>query len=454
MAAYLARLERSLGEAGFGGALLVTRCGGGAMTFAEAEVRPFETILSGPVAGAEGAAELARELELGDVISADVGGTSFDTCLITNGRPQVMYEGRVGGMPIQTPWVDVRSIGAGGGSVASVDVGGLLRVGPRSAGAVPGPAAYGRGGAEPTVTDAALVLGMLGEGELAAGIRLDRGLAGSALEPLAERLGLDEEKVARGIVTIANAAMADTIREITVEQGQDPRRATLMAFGGAGPVFATLLARELEIGKIVIPLYAGNFSAWGLLGADLTQTAARTQILRLSDEGLRDARSTLGELFAGLEQRDGAAPEVRLDLRYVGQEHTLTVVVDPEAGAAAMRSLFTEEYERTFGHVMDEQVEMVALRATMRTALSRRAGNAADGRASRKATAQRTLESFSFARGERIPFTLLARADLAPGDSLTGPAILVEDTATTYLDAGYVAHVHASGCLLIEEQTP
>ena len=217
------------------------------MTFPEAEARPFETILSGPVAGAEGAAELARNLGLDEVITADVGGTSFDTCLITDGRPQVMYEGKIVGLPVQTPWVDVRSIGAGGGSLAYVDVGGLLRVGPGSAGADPGPACYGRGGTEPTVTDAALLLGMLGEGVLASGIRLDAGQAEAAMAPLAEQLGFEVQDVARGIMTIAAANMANAIREITVEQGRDPRRATLAPFGGAGPLFGTLLAHELEI---------------------------------------------------------------------------------------------------------------------------------------------------------------------------------------------------------------
>jgi N-methylhydantoinase A len=447
--AYLARLEERLRESGFAGTLLVTRSGGGAMTFAEAEQRPFETILSGPVAGAEGAAELARALDLGDVISADVGGTSFDTCLITAGRPQVTYEGRVDGMPVQTPWIDVRSIGAGGGSIAYVDVGGLLRVGPRSAGAEPGPAAYGRGGADPTVTDAALMLGMLGEGDLAAGIRLDRELAQAALAPLGERLGISVEDVARGILTIANASMADTIREITAEQGQDPRRATLMAFGGAGPVFATLLAHELGIGRIVVPPYAGNFSAWGLLGSDLTQAVARTQIVPLSEEGLADARATIDDLFSRLEPRPGSVPELRLDIRYVGQEHTLTVMVDPDAGIEAIRSRFTEEYERTFGHVMDEAVEIVALRATRRTSLPRRAE--ASSVAQTDGRAPRTLEAHSFRRGEPMQFALVDRSGLAAGQLLTGPAIVLEETATTYLDAGYTARVDPSGCLVIAD---
>ena len=446
--AYLARLEDRLRDAGFGGTLLVTRSGGGSMTFAEAERRPFETILSGPVAGAEGAAELARALDLGDVISADVGGTSFDTCLITDGRPQVRYEGRVDGMPVQTPWVDVRSIGAGGGSIAYVDVGGLLRVGPHSAGAEPGPAAYGRGGTDPTVTDAALVLGMLGAGELAAGITLDRGLARAALAPLGERLALPVEDVARCVLTIANAAMADTIREITAEQGQDPREATLMAFGGAGPVFATLLARELGIDRIVIPPYAGNFSAWGLLGSDLTQAVARTQIVPLTEEGLSLARATLDELFAQLEDRPGSVREVRVDVRYVGQEHTLTVAADPADGAEAARAVFTQEYERTFGHVMDEAAEIVALRATRRTPLPRRSESRLPAQANGRAPV--TLDAHSFGRGESVPFAVVERAALAAGDELAGPAIVLEETATTYLDAGYTARVDPSGCLVID----
>src|SRR4051812_18244139 len=297
MAVYLRALGERLQGGGFDGSLLVTRSGGGAMTFPEATARPFETILSGPVAGAEGAAELARTLDIDALITADVGGTSFDTCLVTGGRPQVMYEGSIVGLPVQTPWVDVRSIGAGGGSLAYVDVGGLLRVGPGSAGADPGPACYGRGGTQPTVTDAAFLLGMLGEGTLASGIRLDADRARAAMEPLAEQLGFEVQDVARGIMTIAAANMANAIREITVEQGVDPRQCTLAPFGGAGPLFGTLLARELEIREIVVPPFAGNFSAWGLLGADLPQTEARTRIMQLSEDSVGDAGRLLDELF-------------------------------------------------------------------------------------------------------------------------------------------------------------
>ena len=461
MASYLRRLEERLGEAGFVGSLLVTRSGGGAMTFAEAEKRPFETILSGPVGGAEGAAELARNLDLGDVISADVGGTSFDTCLITGGRPQMMYEGRVAGLPVQTPWVDVRSIGAGGGSVAHVDVGGLLRVGPGSAGAEPGPACYGRGGTRPTVTDAAFVLGMLGEGQLAGGVRLDLDAARGALAPLGESLSFQVEEVARGILHIANANMANAIREITVEQGVDPRQARIVAFGGAGPLFATLLARELEIKEIVIPLHAGNFSAWGLLGADLTQSAALTRITRLDHDDVGDLDDVLGGLFEALLSRAGRANadrslEIGLDMRYVGQEHTLTVGVPANgtrvgATVGDIRSLFTHEYERTFGHSMEDPVEVVSARATVRTRLPRRA----EERIRRQAEDRRDLgrlEAYSFTTGETLDFAVFHRDTLPAGSVIEGPAIVLEDTATTYVDHGFAVRTDRSGVLLLTDE--
>jgi N-methylhydantoinase A len=456
MTAYLRRLEQALGDAGLSGNLLVTRSGGGSMTFAEAEERPFETILSGPVAGAEGAAELARNLELGDVITADVGGTSFDTALIQDGRPAVLFEGKVVGLPLQTPWVDVRSIGAGGGSIAYVDVGGLLRVGPHSAGADPGPACYGRGGTEPTVTDSALVLGMLAEGRLAGGITLDADKARAALAPLAEQLSFELEEVARGVMTITAANMANAIREITIERGQDPRRAKLMAFGGAGPLFATLLARELDVSEIVIPPYAGNFSAWGLLGSDLTRTAARTRISKLSSESLGETNAILEDLFQGLEARSnggagGSRREVGLDMRYAGQEHTLTISVPSESGAVSasveqVHELFTRDYERTFALTMEEEVEIVSVRATLRTPLPRRSGEQtaadSDGRA------PVSVDAYSFTRDEWLPFNVVERSALAPGTQLEGPAIVLEPTATTYVDADYVARVEFS-CLFL-----
>jgi N-methylhydantoinase A len=368
-----------------------------------------------------------------------------------------MYEGSVEGMPVQSPWVDVRSIGAGGGSLARVDVGGLLRVGPSSAGADPGPACYGRGGTEPTVTDAAFVLGMLGEGQLASGISLDLERAHAALGPLAERLALDVFEVARGVLTIAAANMANAIREITIERGRDPRDAVLMPFGGAGPLFATLLARELEIGKIVVPPHAGNFSAWGLLGADLTQTGARTKIVRLDDDAIPEVDEVLSELFGSLGGRSEVggerAREVRLDMRYAGQEHTLTVAVGCNAdGGLAVRAddihaIFTADYDRTFGHVMDEPTEIVAIRATVRTALQRRVAERA---AAQPTHAGGEHEAWSFTRQAMLPFRVVDRAAIG-ADGVAGPAILLEETATTYLDADFIARPGDLGVIEITD---
>jgi N-methylhydantoinase A len=444
---YLLRLEERLHGLGFSGDALVRD-------------RPFETVMSGPVAGAEGAGALARRLGLDGVITADVGGTSFDTCLVLDGRPQITFEGRIVGLPVQSAWVDVRSIGAGGGSIAHVDVGGLLRVGPRSAGADPGPASYGRGGEEPTVTDAALALGMLGEGRFASGDRLDIARAEAALRPLGDRLRMGVDEVARGVMTIAGASMADAIREITVEQGVDPREMHLLAFGGAGPMMATLLADELEIGRIVIPPYAGNFSALGLLSSDLTQSASRTRITRLTEAGLDEINALLAELFDELAARrkhqhrgSGESREVRLDMRYVGQEYTLTVTIDSEGGRIALppesvRDAFVADYTRTFSSTMADAVEIVAARATLRTHLpelepQHHPDASADGDAP-------TRPAYSFRRGEVLPFRLLERERLAVGLRIDGPAILSEATATTYLDAGYRAEVHPSGALFIE----
>ncbi len=463
MRRYLRTLERRLRERGFSGTAVVTRSGGGAMTFAEAEERPFETIMSGPVAGAQGAAELARLHGLSAVITADVGGTSFDTSLITEGSPALMYEGAVEGMPVQSPWVDVRSVGAGGGSLASVDAGGLLRVGPQSAGAVPGPACYGRGGEHATVTDAALVLGMLGEGRVAQGLVLDGDRAERALAPLGAALGLSVAEVARGIVTISAASMASAIREITVERGRDPRDAVLMAFGGAGPLFATLLARELELREVVVPPHAGIFSAWGLLGADLTHTMAQTHIMALDDVAIPVLDELADRLIAELRRRvaddDGYRPELALDLRYARQEHTLTVAVPCGDDGALMvgldeiRAAFADEYARAFGHTIDETLECVSLRATIRRPLPRPApGGEAGSRdvGPGDGPPAPTVAAWSFTRAELMRFRLIERTAVDAA-GVAGPAIVTEPSTTTYLDAEFVARRGDGGLLHITD---
>ena len=458
MGSYLQRLEARVGGLGFAGDALITRSGGGAMTFAQAAERPFETILSGPVAGAAATAALASGLGLGMAIVADVGGTSFDTCLIADGQMPVLYQGTVIGLPLQAPWVDVRSIGAGGGSVAYVDEGGLLRVGPRSAGAAPGPACYGKGGSEPTVTDAALSLGMLPVSEIAGGVTLDRALADAALAALAPRAGLTgAAEVARGVLRIANANMANAIRGVTIEQGRDPRAATLVAFGGAGPLFGTLLADELDVRTVLIPPHAGNFSAFGLLGADLTQTASRTRVMQLGAVALSTVEKLGHVLHAELDARSagGTMPRraVHADMRYLGQEHSLTIDVPwCERGctgnADGLRARFEEEYERSFGIRIDEAVEIVTVRAISVDPLPAIPAPAAVAGAAQ--TREGEALAWSFTSGGDVPFRVVERASIAPRGTLRGPALVVEPTTTTYVDAAWTATHGAMGALRLE----
>jgi N-methylhydantoinase A len=301
---------------------------------------------------------------------------------------------------------------------------------------------------------------MLAGGKLAGGIAFDNELARAAFAPLGKALRFEIEDVARGVLTIVNANMANTIREITIEQGHDPRQAKLVAFGGAGPLFATLLARELEIREIVVPLYVGNFSAWGLLGADLRRTAALTRVMQLGPEAVEEANVMLERLFAELDARaaggidSGSSREAALDMRYVGQEHTLTVAVEMSSGSIAqgsesIRTAFTRDYLRTFGLTMDEEMQIVSVRATARTSLSRRGQTeiwASDSRGM-----PRSLPAYSFTRDEWTDFAVLERSSLAVDTAIDGPAIILEETGTTYLDVEFTARVHRSGCMFISD---
>jgi N-methylhydantoinase A len=458
---YLERLESGLGAEGFEGEFLITTSSGGCVAFTEARSRPFETVMSGPVAGAVGASRLCNALGLDLAITADVGGTSFDTCLLLDGRPRVKYEGEVVGMPLQTPWVDVRSVGAGGGSIAWVERG-LLHVGPRSAGADPGPVCYGRGGTEPTVTDAAVALGMFAREELASGLALDVDGAAAALGRLGDELGLEPEKAAQGVLRVASATMAGAIRAVSIEVGEDPRRGALIAYGGAGPLFASLLAAELGIETIVIPNYAGNFSAWGLLEQDVVRSAALTIVAPLGAEGIGRAETTLAKLFTQLDERvdrriaGDVSHEAELDLRYPGQEYALTIAVALEDGRITeppegIARRFAEAYERNYGHSFDVGVDILSVRAIERTALPRPSAHAFAPSANGGGPAHTTARAYSFARDEWCDFAVIERDDLAAGAGFDGPAIVMEATTTSYVDAGLRGTVHESGALILTQ---
>ena len=297
-------------------------------------------------------------------------------------------------------------------------------------------------------------------GKLAGGVSLDFDAAQRALEPLAEQLSLGVDELACGILTILTNSMAEAIRSVTVEQGQDPRSAILIAFGGAGPVFATLLATELGMERIVVPNYAGNFSAWGLLGQDVARSVAQTSIALLDGDGVAQTNELLGELRGRLDERrtghadDEEILEPALDLRYVGQEHTLTLKPAATNGAvsaapADVERAFEAEYDRTFGHTLEEPVEIVAARLTTRTPLPRKAPErvVAGASGAPRSGARDSVRAHSFTQDGRLEFSVVERATLARGEALAGPAIVVEGTTTTYVDAGFGLEVLDAGAL-------
>ena len=457
-ARYANSLDEGLRAADFGGQFVVMRSGGGTMPGAELATRPVEAIQSGPVAGAEGGAEIARALGWPLAVTADVGGTSFDTALIVDGQPIVKHEGEIGGWPVQTQWVDVHSIGAGGGSIAYLDAG-RLRVGPRSAGAAPGPACYGRGGTEPTVTDAALLLGLFGEGHLSEGLHLDSERARTAMEPVAAALSVSVEEAAQAVLKVAMVAQAEAIREITIGQGEDPREAWLLLFGGAGPLFGPLLAGELEVRGVAVPPHAGNFSAWGLLGQAVTRDVARTLIRRLDMPLVEEINVQLEEMYEEISdggvQAGGETEHLAgLDIRYAGQEHTLTVWLTApgwriETDIDRVRELFEQQYQRRYGTTLEEGLEVATVRAMTRTPLPRRAREQVIRDENRRLERPATTRAFSFEEGDWAEFAVLQRDDIPAGTTIEGPAIVFEPTTTTYVDVGFAIEAHPAGVLLM-----
>ncbi len=361
---YLGRLAERLGEAGYP-APLVMQSSGGVATAEEAAERAAAVVLSGPAGGAVGAARVAALEGFPDALTLDLGGTSADVALVRGGEVATASETVVAGVPIALPAVDVHSVSAGGGSIAWADEGGALRVGPRSAGAEPGPAAYGRGGEEPTVTDAALALGLLADGATLAGtVTLRRDLAEAALARLGEALGLGVEDTALGVLRVANAETARALRVMSVERGIDPRGLALVAFGGAGPMHACPLAEELGMRRVLVPRASGVLSALGLAVTEARRDRSSPFLARLDelDETDLDRRfvELEAEAAAGLP---GAALERSADLRYRGQGFELTV---PACDPAGLAERFAKVHEERYGYRLDAPVEVVAVRVTAR----------------------------------------------------------------------------------------
>ncbi|TNC25507.1 hydantoinase/oxoprolinase family protein [Amycolatopsis alkalitolerans] len=445
---YLEDLDGELIARGFGGRFLMTRSGGGAMTVGTAREQPVSLILSGPAGGVIGAAAFAEMVGEPNLITIDMGGTSLDASLILDGEP-VLYQGaEFEGLPINTPSLYIHTIGAGGGSVAYLDEAGALQVGPQSAGAAPGPASYGRGGTAPTFTDAALAIGYLGtDTPLGGKLVLDRVLAEKALSPIARRLGMSVPALARGIVRISSTKIMGAVRAITVEVGRDPKDFALLSFGGGGGLVAVDVAAELGIPTVIVPPGQGAFSAFGMLMADVQHDYSRTLVSPLADldaaeveaayrEMAREAAKTLAaEGFAATMSRS-------LDVRYAGQEHSVTV---PFADLAGVREQFARLHERQYGHTMSDPVEVTTLRLRATGAVDKPRLPLLDARASGAPEPDGTREVFGAGR----PYSLHTRENLLAGDEIDGPAVIAEHTATTVIHAGHHLRVGPYGELVI-----
>lgn len=454
--AYLGRIERRLAEAEVPARLYLVQSNGGVATPVQAAEQPVKLLLSGPSGGAMAVERLASALDLPNVVAIDMGGTSSDVSVALDGRIALVTEGEIDGLPVRVPMVEMRTIGAGGGSIARVGASGALRVGPESAGAEPGPVAYGRGGSEPTVTDANVALGRLDPAFFLGGsIRLDAEAVRDALSRrVAEPLGLAFERAAEGIVAVANAAMAGAIRLSLFEKGADPRDFALIAFGGAGGLHAAQLAEELGVSTVVFPADSATLSARGILFADIVHDFAQSQLMPLDAASGAAIEAVAADLRRRGEEaltRDGIAEADRAyalsaDLRYRGQAYELpTPWGDAGFDASGIRALterFHELHRRRYAYADAEAgMELVTLRITATGVLPKPQIVAEAAAGGEPAKARRAI----LIDGAWVDFPVLARERLGPGAALVGPALIEEAYTTLLLPAGWHAEMTEAG---------
>jgi N-methylhydantoinase A len=456
---YLGNMERDLEKSGVRSPLQIMQSRGGVASSSVARRSPVRLFLSGPAAGVIGGRAAGETAGFDDVITIDIGGTSADIALIEHGKPLIASEGRLDGYAVRVPMVDVNAIGAGGGSIAWLDAARSLRVGPRSAGSEPGPACYGRGGTDPTVTDASIVLGYIDPDYFAGGsMKLHADLARNAVERnVAKPLGMSVEQAALGIHRVINATMAEGIRFVSVKRGIDPRRFALVPLGGGGPVHAIALAHELGITRVLVPLHPGVLSAAGLLAAPVEHEASVAFNMPLAQV----TEAMLGRTFAELDARcnalmagEGAAPDAverhyLADVCYVGQSYHLEVPLHMEAGALErLTHDFYEVHDRIYGHSTRGPIKFVNLRAVHQAQPEKDGGRfryaPAGGPALKGARRILTSDSNGF-----VEARVYERARLEPGARLQGPAIIEQADTTTLVEPGWSAAVDRTGSLIL-----
>ncbi len=461
MERYLTRLEERVERMRLGVRPYILQSNGGVATVSHTKERPVFTMASGPTAGVAGAVFVAQRAGHDRIVTFDMGGTSTDVCLVERGTPMAAGQKEYHGYPVKGAMLDVHSVGAGGGSLAWVDAGGLLRVGPESAGAAPGPACYGQGGSAPTVTDANVILGRLNPHYFLGGtIKLDPGLAAGAVErTLCGRLGLSVTEAALGVLTVVDANMASAIRLISVERGHDPRRFTLVAYGGAGPMHAAAVARRLRIPRVLIPPSPGVLCALGLVVADVKAEFGRTWIRKLDALGRED----LPPVFAALEAearewakrgglpRDALELTRSVDVRYLRQNYELTLAVRGRVAPGALARAFHRRHQAAFGHSSPaEPTEIVAVRVGLRLAVPRPEPVSAPPSAGALGDALKARRRVYFPEaGGFVDCPIYERAKLPAGVALIGPAVIEQLDCTTVVEPGQTANADAHGHLLI-----
>ena len=455
---YLTSIAARLANQGYRRSLAVMTSNGGTLPAERVAEMPVHSMLSGPAAGVIGAAHVGRASGHPHLITYDMGGTSTDVCLVRDGRFAMTTEGRVGPLPNKVLQIEINSIGAGGGSIAWLGAGKFLNLGPQSAGASPGPACYGRGGDQPTVTDANVVLGRLGTAAPLGGeIRLDPERARAAVGRLARALAIDAATLADGIVKLAVVKMTGAIKEISIMRGHDPRAFTLFAYGGAGPLHGAFVAAELGMSRVVVPPMPGNFSAFGLLVADVRHDEVRTRVTRTADLAFTELERHFDELTARSRARlaqDGFAPasmrfEASLDMRYVGQAFELSVPFD--ASLAAMKDVdraFYAAHEARYAHATADPVEIVSLRVSAYGLGAKPSLPRAPVTGSLHAA--RVEERAVLFDAKPTATAVYARDRLPSGVMLEGLALIEEAGTTTVVPHGFRAGVDAHANLILE----
>ena len=452
--AYLQRIVDGIHVRGMRSNLRIMQSNGGLMTAEMAGRVSVHTILSGPAAGVLGAVTLGESMGERNFITVDMGGTSFDVALTHQGKPAFTTESHIDGHVINVPMLDIKTLGAGGGSIASVDAGGALQVGPQSSGADPGPACYGRGGQEPTVTDANLVLGYLNAASFAGKISLNVNLARQAIENrIAKPMGMELAEAAEGILRVVNATMIRGIRLVSIQRGYDPREFALICFGGAGPVHAVKLAQELSIPRVIVPETPGVNCALGLLMADFRQDFSKTFLAQLNELDSRqltfefkrlEERATEQMIQAGL-RADEIVLHRSSDARYVGQGYEIEVPVPAGDFNAetltTMSAKYSRVHEETYGYRMsNETVEIVNLRLTAIGVMSKPEVREEPVSGADSTPALRTTRSM-FMDGHWQGVPVFERSKLRCGNRLPSPAVIEQPDSTTVVFAGYKAEV-------------